>query len=146
MTTTAVIVGTTLGNAEAVSDELIELLNDNGIDTEQYLEPELNQVIEHQNWLVVTSTHGAGELPDNLHKLFSELETADLSSIRFAICGIGDSSYDTFCQAASLLDHRLTQQGATALVNKIEIDVQAVDLPEDQALEWIQPLISLLKS
>ncbi|SDK23139.1 MioC protein [Ferrimonas sediminum] len=144
MTQLAVIVGTTMGGAEAVADELAEKLAQHQIQCHQFLDPTLEQLTNFSHWLVVTSTHGAGDLPDNLLPLANSLESAQLSGTQFAICGIGDSSYDTFCGAARTLNRLLQQAGAHALVNKIEIDVQAVDLPEDRALEWIDELITIL--
>ena len=46
----------------------------------------------------MTSTHGAGELPDNLKPLFDELANSqkDFSDVRFAVVGLGSSDYDTF--------------------------------------------------
>ncbi|BDY07119.1 FMN-binding protein MioC [Ferrimonas sp. YFM] len=145
MTQLALIVGTTMGGAEAVADELAEKLQTLDIEAEIHLNPDLDTLKQTPNWLVVTSTHGAGELPDNLQPLAKSLEGADLSSIRYAICGIGDSSYDTFCGAAKTVEELLQQNGATELVNKIEIDVQSLELPEDKALVWIDQLIPILK-
>ncbi|TKB46995.1 FMN-binding protein MioC [Ferrimonas sediminicola] len=146
MTQLALIVGTTMGGAEAVADELAEKLQIHGIDTEIHLNPSLESLMGVQNWLIVTSTHGAGEIPDNLHPLAEALQTADLSGIHYAICGIGDSSYDTFCGAAKSLEDRMQQGGAKELVHKIEIDVQGLDLPEDKALLWIDTLIPILSN
>ncbi|USD37620.1 MULTISPECIES: FMN-binding protein MioC [Ferrimonas] len=143
MTPLAVIVGTTMGGAEAVADELADKLAQHQIQCQQFLDPTLEQLTPFPHWLIVTSTHGAGDLPDNLLPFANSLESAQLSGTQFAICGIGDSSYDTFCGAARTLDRLLQQAGAQPLVNKIEIDVQAVDLPEDRALEWIDELISI---
>ena len=41
-------------------------------------------------WLVITS-HGAGDLPDNLQPLYDELQEQqpDLSNVRFGAVGIG---------------------------------------------------------
>ena len=40
----------------------------------------------------MTSTHGAGELPDNLKPLFDELakNQSDFSDVRFAVVGLGN--------------------------------------------------------
>lgn len=135
----ALIIGTTMGGAEAVADELQAQLEEAGHDVLATLEPDLAQLSDWPHWLIVTSTHGAGELPDNLHPFHAALtdQQPDLSGIRIALCGIGDSSYDTFCGAVDLLDPLLRSLGAIPLVDGIRIDVQAVELPEDQALEWL---------
>ncbi|GAA5193855.1 FMN-binding protein MioC [Ferrimonas gelatinilytica] len=134
----ALIIGTTLGGAEAVADELQPVLESAGHEIHYGLDFDPQALLEAPFWLLVTSTHGAGELPENLLPFAHWLETQpDLSQHRYALCGIGDSSYDTFCGALDLLDPALRSSGATPLVDKIRIDVQQIDLPEDQALSWL---------
>ncbi|RLV60835.1 FMN-binding protein MioC [Parashewanella curva] len=133
-----VIVGTTMGGAEYVSDELIALLEQH--DVTQHLEPNLDEIPHHGIWLVVSSTHGAGELPDNIQPFAQQLmdQSPDLSQVNFAICAIGDSSYDTFCQGPEILIQGFQQLGATAIVDKIQIDVLDENLPEDTAISWLE--------
>ena len=135
-----VIVGTTLGGAEYVSDELIRILNEQGHETEQHLDPDLAVIDSNNTWLLVCSTHGAGELPDNIQPFHQQLneQKPDLTAVKFAICAIGDSSYDTFCQGPELLIKSFQQLGATEFVNKIQIDVQQEELPEDTAINWLE--------
>ncbi|MBY6188760.1 FMN-binding protein MioC [Marinobacter hydrocarbonoclasticus] len=136
----ALIIGTTMGGAEAVADELQAQLEQNGHQVTPTLTPNLEDLQTEPLWLVVTSTHGAGELPDNLHPFYDALNTQkpDLSQVRIALCGIGDSSYDTFCGALDLLDPLLRSLGAIPVVDRIQIDVQAQEIPEDQALSWLE--------
>ncbi|EKX95762.1 putative protein MioC [Aggregatibacter actinomycetemcomitans Y4] len=91
------ITGSTLGGAEYVAEHLEGILQQQGFSTALLHGPSLDEVINEKLWLVVTSTHGAGELPDNLKPLFDELKTgdADLSGLRFAVIGLGNSDYDT---------------------------------------------------
>lgn len=140
MTKIDVIVGTTLGGAEYVSDELICILNKQGYETEQHLEPDLAILDTNNFWLIVSSTHGAGELPDNIQPLHQQLldQKPDLTKVKFAVCAIGDSSYDTFCQGPELLIESFQQLGAVEFVNKIQIDVQQQELPEDIAISWLE--------
>lgn len=93
------ISGSTLGSAEYVAEHLAEKLEEQGYSTEILHGPELDEVPLKGIWLVVTSTHGAGELPDNLQPLFEQIETQqpDLTQVRFGAIGLGSSEYDTFC-------------------------------------------------
>ncbi len=49
-------------------------------------------------WLIISSTHGAGDIPDNLVPFYDALQEklADLSAVRFGAIGIGSREYDTF--------------------------------------------------
>ena len=65
-----VISGSTLGGAEYVAEHLEDVLKTQDFSTALFHGPELDDVINENIWLIVTSTHGAGELPDNLSYRF----------------------------------------------------------------------------
>ena len=69
----------------------------------------------------VTSTTGQGEEPDNMKKtwkflLRKSLPASSLSSQRFGVLGLGDSSYAKFNHVAKKLNKRLIQLGAVQLL------------------------------
>lgn len=134
-----VIVGTTLGSAEYVADEMMAQLTDQGHQVQVHLTPTLYEIDTHALWIIVSSTHGAGDLPDNIQPFFNEIteQKPDLSQVNFALCAIGDSSYDTFCQGPEKLISAIQDCDAKAFVDKIQIDVQLDPVPEDPALAWL---------
>lgn len=134
-----VIVGTTLGSAEYVADEMMAQLTDQGHQVQVHLTPTLCEIDTHAQWIIVSSTHGAGDLPDNIQPFFNEIteQKPDLSQVNFALCAIGDSSYDTFCQGPEKLISAIQDCDAKAFVDKIQIDVQLDPVPEDPALAWL---------
>lgn len=134
-----VIVGTTLGSAEYVADEIMAQLTDQGHQVQVHLTPTLCEIDTHALWIIVSSTHGAGDLPDNIQPFFNEIteQKPDLSQVNFALCAIGDSSYDTFCQGPEKLISAIQDCDAKAFVDKIQIDVQLDPVPEDPALAWL---------
>ncbi|GLP97668.1 FMN-binding protein MioC [Paraferrimonas sedimenticola] len=139
-----IIVGTTLGGAEFIADEIAEHCQNIDVATQIHSSPALDELASDQPWLFVTSTHGAGELPDNLLSFHATLEQQkpDLSQVKFAICAIGDSSYDTFCGAGKIIETIMLELGAEPIVDKIEIDIQQDPTPEDPALEWAKSWIN----
>ncbi len=90
--------------------------------------------------LVVTSTHGAGEVPDNLQPFAEALASRqpDLNALRYGIVSLGDSGYDTFCEGGKTLDRLLEACGATRVGERLEIDASLQELPEDAAEQWLQ--------
>lgn len=135
-----ILVGTTLGSAEYVADEIAADLARLGHQIQIHLTPNRAELMQNSRWLIVSSTHGAGDLPDNIQPFFDEIETnhPDLSQQTFIICAIGDSSYDTFCQGPAKLARLLEDCSAKMHVDKIEIDIQRDPIPEEAALAWIQ--------
>ncbi|MCH4296495.1 FMN-binding protein MioC [Shewanella sp. 3B26] len=141
-----ILIGTTLGGSEYVADELAAVLSDAGHECNTYLDPSLEELDTGALWLVVSATHGAGDLPDNLQPFAKQLMLAmpDLSGLRYALCAIGDSSYDTFCEGPEALVDLLDDAGAKAFVDKIRIDVQADPVPEEPAIQWLQSWMTSL--
>jgi sulfite reductase (NADPH) flavoprotein alpha-component len=94
--------------------------------------------------LVVTSTYGDGEPPDNAKALWKALSAGDaprLEKLRFAVCGIGDSSYARFCGFARDLDARLAALGATRVVGRADCDTD----PEETFLRWLSTALTALQ-
>ncbi|AKA38728.1 FMN-binding protein MioC [Yersinia ruckeri] len=140
------ISGSTLGSAEYVAEHLAEKLEEAGFSTETLHGPELDELSLKGLWLVVTSTHGAGDLPDNLQPLLEQIDQQqpDLSLVRFGAVGLGSSEYDTFCGAIQALDQQLIAKGAKRIGEILEIDVTQHEIPEDPAEEWVKSWINLL--
>ena len=56
-----------------MAEHLEDVLKTQGFSTALFHGPELDEVIDENIWLIVTSTHGAGELPDNLNHFLNKL-------------------------------------------------------------------------
>lgn len=140
------ISGSTLGSAEYVAEHLAEKLEAAGFTTETLHGPELDDLTLSGRWLVVSSTHGAGDLPDNLQPLLEQIEEQlpDLSQVQFGAVGLGSSEYDTFCGAIQRIDDLLIARGAKRIGDRLEIDVTEHEIPEDPAEEWVKIWINLL--
>ncbi|CAX57532.1 FMN-binding protein MioC [Erwinia billingiae] len=141
------ITGSTLGSAEYVAELLAEKLEEAGFSTELLHGPELEELSVEGTWLVVCSTHGAGDLPDNLQPLFDELaeKKPDLSQLRYGAVGIGNREYDLFCGAIEKIDVLLTSCGAQRIGDRLDIDVLEHEIPEDPAEVWVESWKNLLK-
>lgn len=140
------ISGSTLGSAEYVAEHLAEQLETAGLSTEILHGPELNELTLSGLWLVISSTHGAGDLPENLQSLQEQIkqQQPDLSLVKFGAVGLGSSEYDTFCGAIKQLDELLQENGAKRIGSRLEIDVTQHEIPEDPAEKWLSNWINLL--
>ena len=144
------VTGSTLGAAEYVAEHIAEKLSDAGHQTQLHnpasvaaLELEPEEIV-----LVVTSTHGAGEIPDNLQPFAHELaeQKPDLSHCRFAIVALGDSNYDTFCAAGKQMEQLFLDCHARELGDRFDIDVTRHDIPEDAADIWLSNWLTHLST
>ena len=148
MSSFQIIVGSMLGGTEYVAEACEETLQALGHQTNLHLQPDLGQIsTNNQTWLICTSTHGAGDYPDNIQNFVSDLRSndQDLSSVNFLTLGIGDTSYDTFCIAAKNIESILNSKGC----NKISV-IKTLDMsqdidPEEVAKLWLSQNKDLLQ-
>lgn len=141
------ISGSTLGGAEYVAEHLAEKLEDAGFSTETLHGPLLDALSASGIWLVISSTHGAGDIPDNLVPFYEDLQSQhpDLSQVRFGAIGIGSREYDTFCGAIEKIEAELKNSGARQIGETLRINILEHDIPEDPAEAWLGSWINLLK-
>ena len=140
------ISGSTLGSAEYVAEHLAEKLEEQGYSTKILHGPELDEVPMQGIWLVVTSTHGAGELPDNLQPVFEQIQPQqpELTQVRIGAMGLGSSEYDTFCGGIKTVDRILIAFGAQRIGDMLEIDITKHDIPEDPAEIWLTKWVKVI--
>lgn len=141
-----ILSGSTLGTAEYVAEHLEQVLKTQGFSTALFHGASYEEVIDEPLWLIVTSTHGAGEIPDNLRPLFEEIDQShkDLSHLRFAVIGLGNSDYDTFCYATKHIEEILTKKNAIKLCETLKIDVLNIDDPESYSETWLPQFLQTL--
>ncbi|MFD1804785.1 FMN-binding protein MioC [Pasteurella oralis] len=133
------ITGSTLGGAEYVAEHIAEVLQQQGYPIHLEHGPNLTDIIEEKCWLVVTSTHGAGELPDNIKPLFEQLmqQNIPLNDLRFAVIGLGNSDYDTFCYAVNQVEQILLSKKAMQICPSLKMDMLHITDPEQTAEQWL---------
>ncbi|WP_413285507.1 FMN-binding protein MioC [Vibrio sp. MA40-2] len=143
-----IITGSTLGGAEYVGDHLSDILQKNGMGTTIHNSPTLESIPNKGTWLIVTSTHGSGDYPDNIQPFINSLLSTPpkMSEVKYAVIAIGDSSYDTFCAAGKHAFNLLEDIGAAPITDCFMIDILQQQIPEDSAEEWLKEHMDHLKN
>jgi len=155
MSSFQIIVGSMLGTTEYVGEACEEQLNNLNHQATVHLKPDFSSILAHtfpandeinSTWLICTSTHGAGDYPDNIQTFVEDLKNCeqDLSSINFMIIAVGDSNYDTFCKAGVDINKLLITKGCNELIAIKKLDMSKDIDPEDQAQAWLCRNIDLL--
>lgn len=133
------ISASTLGGAEYVAEHLAEKLEEAGFSTQTHHGPSLEDLQQEGIWLLISSTHGAGDIPDNLQPFYQSLQQQkpDLSHVRFGAIGIGSREYDTFCGAIKKLESEMKARGAKQIGGTLKINILDHDIPEEPAAKWL---------
>ncbi|MGO1545021.1 MAG: flavodoxin domain-containing protein [Gulosibacter sp.] len=136
-----VLYGTESGNSELIAQDLnTELQNNHESDVFDLQEYEPEQLTSDTFYVIVCSTHGEGDLPNTAIDFQEKLQnfSGDLSGLRYAMFGLGDTFYEeTYSQGSEHIDRRLTELGATRVGEYGRHDASSWDLPSDVALEWL---------
>lgn len=138
-----ILYGSQTGNSEELAQKAAERARNRGFavrmaDMGEFRKPDLKQA---GNLMVVVSTHGDGEPPDNaldLCELVNSRKAPPLNGNRFAVLALGDSSYANFCQTGRDFDARLEALGGERIVARLDCDLDY----EDAAEAWIDDTLA----
>ena len=144
-----IIAGSVYGGAQFVAEEAKELLEGKGHQVSMTESPTVADVKSDDNdtFLLISSTTGQGDLPDNLVSFASQLNDQFplIPHKRYGVIALGDSSYgDTFCGGGKQLDALFTELQAVKLGERLEVDAGETLQPEDEALPWVEEWAKLL--
>lgn len=138
----ALMVGSVYGGAQYVAEQALPLLTELGYEVALYEEPKLDEVLafDPKVWLVITSTTGQGDIPDNLLPFYLDVKNRFplLTNKQFAVIALGDSSYDTFCGAGEQMRELLSEIQGSELAPMLRIDACETLEPESLALPWLE--------
>ena len=129
--------------AEALRDDLITAkLNVTLINAGDY---KFKQIANEKLLIVVASTQGEGEPAEEavaLHKFLFSKKAPKLDNTAFAVFGLGDTSYEFFCQAGKDFDAKLAELGGERLLDRVDADVEY----QAAATQWRARLVDVLKA
>lgn len=140
-----VLFGSQTGTAEGLAKKAAKALTAQGFTptVRDLDDASPDELADAEHVLVVTSTYGDGEMPDNAQSFWDDLSSSDaprLEATAFAVLALGDSSYPDFCQAGIDLDARLDALGARRLVDRVDCDVD----PDEGFAAWLDAVTAAL--
>ena len=135
------LVGTMTGTAQLVAQELELAWDDADLQVETIMMEKADCAVFQRDgvFLIVTSTYGQGDVPDNAKNLYEALKAQrpDLSRVRYGVFGLGDRTYaETFNFGGKRFDDILTELGAQRIGDRVQHDASSGVLPEEMAAEW----------
>ncbi|MBX9495719.1 NADPH-dependent assimilatory sulfite reductase flavoprotein subunit [Yersinia enterocolitica] len=135
------------GNARRLAEQLrddllVAKLNVNLVNAGDY---KFKQIAQERLLVIVASTQGEGEPAEEavaLHKFLFSKKAPKLPETAFAVFGLGDTSYEHFCQAGKDFDNKLAELGAQRLLERVDADVEY----QESAQQWRQQIVAALQA
>ena len=141
----AILFGSQTGNAAGLAEKTAKLAANYGLVPTVYdmdgFDPA--SLANHKRTLIITSTWGEGEMPDNAETLWQSVnsQSPSLAGVSFSICAIGDTSYDEYCKAGLDWDGIYESLGASR-VHPIQLCDVDFDIPWGQWVAEALPMIA----
>ena len=142
-----VLYGTMTGNAEELANDLAVKLGEAGFsaEVEDAAEYDTTRFKEEGRVAIIISTWGEGDPPDDAEQFCYDLydgKAGELPQLEFAVCSLGDSSYDDFCGCGRKVEEVLLKAGAKKIIDRVDLDVDF----EEGYEEWAEKLVEALKT
>lgn len=143
--TVTILYASQTGNAEGIAHNLGRRLCEIGLNVKQFCMADypVTELAAERLLLIITSTYGDGEPPDNGRSFWEFLQNAsapELPHLRYAVLGLGDSNYTQFCQGGKNFDARLVALGARPLTSRTDCDSDF----HAAANQWIETVVAAL--
>lgn len=136
-----ILFGSRTGNAKSVAvlaHEYAQSLGYNSV-LQDMQEMNFSELKDIHNLLVVVSTHGEGEPPVQAEGFYEFVHSDELKSLsaKYAVLGLGDSSYRYYCQTGKDIHNRFKQLGGKPLLEPESCDIDF----EETAKNWVRNVI-----
>lgn len=137
--------GSQTGNSEGVAKKFLKALKAGNYEPQVFdmASYDKSRLPAEKNLLIITSTYGDGEPPDNasdFHEYLMGDAVPSLNEVNYSVFALGDSEYPDFCQCGIEFDQRLEAFGAKRMFKRIDCDVDY----DEQFTEWKQGVMTAM--
>ena len=139
--------GTETGNAEMLAEDAANAASDFNLEGRvcDMEDLSLEDLSSASRVMIVCSTWGEGDQPDNAQDLYDDVcDSADdsMSGVSFAVLALGDTAFDLFCESGKEWDRIFEEKGGTRVHERIDCDTDYEDFVD----EWISEALAKFQS
>jgi len=146
-----IVYGSQTGNAKRQAEALAREVEGAGLNVRLVRADAYNtrELASERLLYVVISTQGDGDPPDDSRGFVEFIKgkrVPKLPQLKFAVLGLGDSSYPQFCAIGTTIDARLAELGGSRLVDRgdADLDISSVAAPwAKKALDQARDLLKV---
>ncbi len=144
--TLRVMFGSQTGNAEGLAKKLVAQAGKGGFAATltDLAKHDTADLQKEDALLLVTSTWGEGDPPDNAAGFWEKLSAEAhprLEHLRYSILALGDRNYEDFCGCGRRFDERLAALGARRIIPRQECDTDY----DEPAKVWMHAVLAALQ-
>lgn len=144
--TLTILYASQTGNAKGVAQQLEKSAKAAGITVnfKNIADYKAKALKSETHLLIVTSTNGEGEPPDDaieFHEFLLGKKAPKLPNLTYSVLSLGDSSYEFFCQTGKDFDLRLQALGAKQITPRLDCDLDY----DSETLSWTESIVETLK-
>ncbi|WP_107924130.1 assimilatory sulfite reductase (NADPH) flavoprotein subunit [Lysinibacillus parviboronicapiens] len=132
-----VLYGSQTGNSQGLAEKYAAILKENDVEVtiSSLASFKPNNLKKTTNLLLVVSTHGEGEPPDQAIQFYDFLyskRAPKLQHLHYSVLALGDSSYEYFCKTGKDFDEQFEKLGATRIAPRTDCDLDY----DEPAAQW----------
>ena len=140
-----ILFGTESGGGELTAEDIADSLSTlHETNIQNMSDADVKALDKDAFYLMICSTYGEGELPYSAQPFHAALlrEKPDLSGLRYAMFGRGDSAYlKTYSRGSEIIDETLQSLGATRVGEYGRHDASDMSVTDELAISWANAVI-----
>lgn len=126
------------GNTEEIAELIVEGIKQAGGEAILKSVTDFNaaEILEYEGVLLGAYTWGDGELPDEFLDFYEEMEELNLTGLKSAAFGSGDTGYEIYCGAVDIIESKLKELGAEIVQESLKIEYGPSSAEKDECRKF----------
>ncbi|MCD6342878.1 MAG: flavodoxin domain-containing protein [Spirochaetaceae bacterium] len=137
-----IVFGSSKGRTGRIAEILSDALTAKGLTTvlKNVFEARPKELLDYRYIVLGSSTYGQGDLQRDFLDFERGMDDLDLTGIKAAIFGSGNSRYAYYAEAVDILEAKVKIQGARLILPSFRQDMMMESPDGEEVLQWTQEL------